>query len=73
MLQNRERQPRQRLDDQRKAPGQVIARAAVELDPVASLAGDDSDGVVVGRIMNSRETSRRILAVDPDLRLPSGP
>jgi hypothetical protein len=35
--------PRQRVDDQREAAGQVVARPAVELDPLAVLAGDDAD------------------------------
>ena len=37
----------QRLDDQRKAVGQVIAWTAIEPHPQAVLAGDDAEAVVL--------------------------
>ena len=40
-------QARQRLDDQRKASGEVIAWTAVEPHLRASLAGNDSEAVVL--------------------------
>ena len=47
MMQERERSSRQRLDDEREAVGQVIARPAVEPHPLAVLAGDDPEAVVL--------------------------
>src|SRR5262249_22952678 len=40
-------QARQRLNDQREAAGEVIARTAVEPHPLAILAGDDTKAVVL--------------------------
>ena len=40
-------QPRQRLDDQREAVGEVIARAAVEPDALVLFASDDPDAIVL--------------------------
>src|SRR5262249_26766459 len=40
-------QPGERINDQREATGEVIARAAVELHLRASLAGDDAEAVVL--------------------------
>jgi len=37
----------QRLSDQREATGEVIARAAVEPHPLAVLAGNDAEAVVL--------------------------
>jgi hypothetical protein len=37
----------QRIDDQRKATGEVIAWATIEPHPVAILAGDDAEAVVL--------------------------
>ena len=37
----------QRLDDQREATGEVIARTAVEPDPLTILAGDDAESIVL--------------------------
>jgi hypothetical protein len=37
----------ERPDDQREAVGEVVARPAVELHPVAALAGDDPEAVVL--------------------------
>ena len=37
----------QRFEDQREAAGEVIARTAVEPHPRASLAGNDSETVVL--------------------------
>src|SRR3984893_15920945 len=36
-------QPNRRLDDKRKAPGQVIARPAVQFHPLAGLASDNPE------------------------------
>ena len=47
MMQERERSRGQGLHDQRKAVGEVIAGAAVELHPLAVLAGDDPKAVVL--------------------------
>ena len=38
---------RQRLDDEREAPGQIVARPAVEPHLLAGLAGDDPEAVVL--------------------------
>jgi hypothetical protein len=47
MMQERERSRATRLDDQREAVGQVVARSAVEPHAVAVLAGDDAETVVL--------------------------
>jgi hypothetical protein len=40
-------QPNRRLDDKRKAPGQVIARPAVQFHPLAGLASDNPEAIVL--------------------------
>jgi hypothetical protein len=40
-------QPNRRLDDKRKAPGQVIARPAVQFHPLAGLASDSPEAIVL--------------------------
>ena len=47
MMQERERQAGQRLDNQREAIGEIITRAAVEPHLCAALAGDDPKPVVL--------------------------
>src|SRR6266699_1044039 len=47
MMHDRERRPRQRLDDQREAASHVIAGAAVEPHAVVILACDDAKSVVL--------------------------
>jgi hypothetical protein len=47
MMQERERRAAQRLDDQREAAGEVVARTAIEPHSWAVLPGDDSEAVVL--------------------------
>jgi hypothetical protein len=47
MMQDRGRQPREALNDEREAIGQVITGPAVELHPLAVLAGDHPKAVVL--------------------------
>ena len=37
----------QRIDDQREAAGEIVARAAIEPHPLAVLAGNDAEAVVL--------------------------
>jgi len=52
-------QARERLDDQGETVGQVIARPAVELHPLAVLAGDHPEAVVLD-FMQPQPTGRRV-------------
>jgi len=57
------------LDNQRKAFGQIIAGTAVELHPLADLAGDNADGdTPVGRSV-SKSCSHGLKPVLSDLLL----
>jgi hypothetical protein len=58
----RNRQPRHRLYDQREAFGQVVARPAIEPHPLAILAGDDSEAIVLD-LMKPERSRRRAWAV----------
>jgi hypothetical protein len=51
-------QPRHRLDDQREAFGQIVARAAIEPHPLAVLARDDTEAVVLD-LMKPKRSRRR--------------
>ena len=48
----------ERLHDQREAVGEVVAGAAVELDPVAVLTGDDPEPVVLDLVQPQRPGRR---------------
>ena len=58
MMQVRDRIPAI-ASDQLEPPGQVVARAAVELDPGAVLAGDDTETVVLD-LVQPRFVGRRL-------------
>ena len=47
MMQEREREPCQRLDDQREATGEIVARTAIEPHSRAVLAGNDAEAVML--------------------------
>jgi hypothetical protein len=56
-----------RLDDERKSVGQVIARPAIELHPFAVLAGDDPKAVVLD-FVQPLLARRRLRSIDGEAR-----
>jgi hypothetical protein len=46
MMQERRRKACQRLNDQREAAGEVVARTAIEAHTLAVLAGNDAEAVM---------------------------
>ncbi len=59
MMHEREPKPGDCLDDEREAVGQVVAGAAVEPHPLAGLAGNDPEAVVLD-FMQPQLAGRRL-------------
>ena len=57
----------QRLDDEREAVRQVIARAAVELHPRPPLAGDDAEAIVLD-FVNPQAAGRQCVGLSGEAR-----
>src|SRR5262249_58662383 len=60
-------QPGERINDQREAATEVIARPTVEPHPLTILAGDDSDSIVLN-LMQPRAAGRQLVGFGGEAR-----